>query len=157
MRAADGGTVTRSAHVLGGDSALAWRAPGGPSRPPYQWRRLSLRARAPEQSSGTPSRGISTGVLRRSLRSSTVTALTSGCHASCTRGACMSLGPPTGWGRMSEGHVHWAPSDAVMAIAPRSAAGSRHEGTVTSMWGESGGTEWADGRPSTSEPALTRI
>ena len=64
----------------------------------------------------------------------------------------MPLVPPTGWGRMSKAHVHWVPSDAVLAIALRSAAGYPHEGTVTSMWGESGGTEWADGRPSTSEP-----
>ena len=33
---------------------------GAPLRPPYQWRRGSLRARAPGQHSGTPSRGIST-------------------------------------------------------------------------------------------------
>ena len=45
---------------LGEAVALAWHAPGGALPPPYQWRRLSLRARAPEQHSGTPSRGIST-------------------------------------------------------------------------------------------------
>ena len=43
--------------LLGGDMALAWHAPGGPPRPPYHWRRLLLRGRAPEQSSGTPSSG----------------------------------------------------------------------------------------------------
>ena len=32
---------------------------GAPLRPPYQWRRGSLRARAPGQHSGTPSRAIS--------------------------------------------------------------------------------------------------
>ena len=48
-----------AATMLGGDEAWAWRAPRGLLRPAYQWRCLSLRARAPEQPSGTPSRGIS--------------------------------------------------------------------------------------------------
>ena len=34
---------------LADDAALAWHAPGGRPRRPYQWRCLSLRARAPEQ------------------------------------------------------------------------------------------------------------
>ena len=37
--------------------APAWHAPGRPLRPRHQRRRGSLRARAPEQHSGTPSRG----------------------------------------------------------------------------------------------------
>ena len=41
------------------DVALAWHAPSGSPRPPYQCRRLSLRARAPEQHYDTPSRAIS--------------------------------------------------------------------------------------------------
>ena len=45
--------------------ALAWHAPGGALPPPYQWHRLSLRARAPEQHSGTPSMAISVGTLTR--------------------------------------------------------------------------------------------
>ena len=44
----------------GGDEALAQHAPGGLPRRPYQWRRLSLRARAPEQHSTTPSRSTFT-------------------------------------------------------------------------------------------------
>ena len=39
----------------GDDAALAWAVPGGRPRTAYQRRRLSLRARAPEQRSGTPS------------------------------------------------------------------------------------------------------
>ena len=39
--------------------ALAWHGPGGALPPAYQWRRRSLRARAPEQHSRTPSRAIS--------------------------------------------------------------------------------------------------
>ena len=39
--------------------ALAWHAPGGVLPPPYQWRRLSLCARAPAQHSGTPARAVS--------------------------------------------------------------------------------------------------
>ena len=45
--------------------ALAWHAPGGALPPSYQWRRLSLRDRAPEQHSGTPSRAESVGTKRR--------------------------------------------------------------------------------------------
>ena len=45
---------------LGEAEAPARYAPGRPLRPLYQWRRGSLRARSPEQSSGTPSRAIST-------------------------------------------------------------------------------------------------
>ena len=51
-----GGCSRRLPTLLDGDAALAWHAPGGLPRPPYQWRRLPLRARAPEQHSGTPSR-----------------------------------------------------------------------------------------------------
>ena len=51
--------------LLGGDEALAWHAPGGFLRPPYQWRRLSLRARAPEQHSGTPLRARPRELSRR--------------------------------------------------------------------------------------------
>ena len=38
------------------DEALAWHAPKGPLRPPYQyqWSRVSLRDQAPEQPSVTP-------------------------------------------------------------------------------------------------------
>ena len=36
---------------LADDAALAWHAPGGPLRAPYQWRRRIVRARAPEQHS----------------------------------------------------------------------------------------------------------
>ena len=42
--------------------ALARHAPGGALPPPYQRRRRSLRARAPEQHTGTLSRSISTHV-----------------------------------------------------------------------------------------------
>ena len=45
------GCSLRVSTLLGGDEALAWHAPGGVLRPPYQWRRLSLRARIPEQHS----------------------------------------------------------------------------------------------------------
>ena len=43
----------------GDDAAVTWPAPGGRPRTTYQRRRLSLRARAPEQHSGTPSSGVS--------------------------------------------------------------------------------------------------
>ena len=62
--------------------------------------------------------------LRWSLRSSIVTALTRGCPASFTRGACMPLGPHTVWERMSKAHMHWVPVG--MAIAFCSAAGYPH-------------------------------
>ena len=45
----------RAALLLGGDKALVWRAPGGLLRPAYQWRRLSLRDKAPERPSDTTS------------------------------------------------------------------------------------------------------
>ena len=78
-----------------------------------------------QHSSGTPSRGISTSVLRSMLdtvKCQDREASTRGCPASCTRGAGMPPGTNTVWGRMSEAHVHWVPSNAVMAIASRSTA-----------------------------------
>ena len=70
--------------LLGGDEALAWHAPGGVLRPPYLWRRLSFRARAPEQHSGTPSKAIS------------VHARFEPCEACCEQAmGARSLGAPT--------------------------------------------------------------
>ena len=75
----------------------------------------------------TLQRATLTGVLLSSILSSVVTASTRSSHACCTRATWMPLGPNTVWDRVSEAHVHWVPSKAVVAVAFHSAASYPHE------------------------------
>ena len=80
---------------LADDAALAWHAPGGRPRRPYQWRCLSLRDRAPEQHSDTPSRAISTYAVGGRGRASDGGMLTRGAHVAWRRCGC---GMARSWG-----------------------------------------------------------
>ena len=104
----------------GDEACLAWHASDGPPCAPYQRGTLSLRARSPHHSSGTPSRGISThgrcepcGKPWESNRWD-ATHL----HCDCVRAACVrSQTPCSVFQHQSEGFGARASHTAVHGLA----------------------------------------